>query len=105
MSNYHRDDPKKEEPDIVIDNAVPAQPLLQELYGVPVPPGHSRFYCEKCRTVRRRTRKKLYPPNITSLVPSENSRCPHFPGLWFFFVTRGDVFSSALYTLSSSLAI
>lgn len=36
------------EPDIVIENAVPAQPDN-------IPAGHSRFYCEKCRTVRSPT--------------------------------------------------
>ena len=48
MSYNYKDDPKKEEPDIVIDNAVPATGPA----GPPVLPGHHRFYCEKCRTVR-----------------------------------------------------
>lgn len=51
MSSY-KDDPKKEEePDIVIDNAVPASGPSAPPSGPPVPPGHNRFYCEKCRTV------------------------------------------------------
>ncbi len=47
MTYSYKDDPKKEEPDIVIDNAVPASGPA----GPPVLPGHHRFYCEKCRTV------------------------------------------------------
>ena len=44
----YKDDEKKpgEEAEITITDAVPAE---QE--GPPVPPGHARFYCEKCRTV------------------------------------------------------
>lgn len=48
-----KDDPKKEEePDIVISDAVPAGGPPQQTGGPPVPAGHNRFYCEKCRTVR-----------------------------------------------------
>jgi hypothetical protein len=51
MTSYYKDDPKKDyEPEIVIDNAIPANdaPVPN---GPPVLPGHHRFYCEKCRTV------------------------------------------------------
>ena len=37
-----------EEQEIAVD-AVPAA----EDNGPPIPPGHQRFYCEKCRAVRR----------------------------------------------------
>jgi hypothetical protein len=38
---------KQFEPEIAVD-AVPAQADT----GPPIPPGHQRFYCEKCRSVR-----------------------------------------------------
>ena len=47
----YKDDPKKDEPDIVIEDAVPDNGPPPQPSGPPVPPGHNRFYCEKCRTV------------------------------------------------------
>jgi hypothetical protein len=41
---------KKTEPEFAFGDAVPAD--LTASAGPPIPPGHSRFYCEKCRTVR-----------------------------------------------------
>lgn len=41
---------KKTEPEFAFVDAVPAEPTAGA--GPPIPPGHSRFYCEKCRTVR-----------------------------------------------------
>lgn len=52
MAEPFKEDPSKPgaEPEITITNAVPAgaSPVHD---GPPVPPGHARFYCEKCRTV------------------------------------------------------
>ena len=49
MGDDYKKDPMKEE-EITITNAVPAGPAPGQ-DGPPVPPGHARFYCEKCRTV------------------------------------------------------
>lgn len=38
------------EEEILVTDAVPTTPM--QAAGPPVPPGHARFYCEKCRTVR-----------------------------------------------------
>jgi hypothetical protein len=46
-SKYYKDD----EGDIVVD-AYEAPGNNGTNTGPPIPPGHSRFYCEKCRTVR-----------------------------------------------------
>ena len=35
------------------DIAVDAVPVKEDT-GPPIPPGHQRFYCEKCRAVRGR---------------------------------------------------
>jgi hypothetical protein len=35
--------------------AVDAVPVKEDT-GPPIPPGHQRFYCEKCRAVRKRSR-------------------------------------------------
>ena len=46
---------KTEEPEITITNAMPAGasgPYAAQPGQPPIPQGHSRFYCEKCRTVR-----------------------------------------------------
>lgn len=46
-----KDDDLKKDPEITVE-AIP-QGAAQD-GGPPVPPGHSRFYCEKCRTVSRK---------------------------------------------------
>ena len=50
-----KEDPYKEA-EITVD-AVPAPPQQQD--GPPIPAGHSRFYCEKCRTVSFETFDKI----------------------------------------------
>ena len=49
MSSY-KDDKKDVEAEILVTDAVPANDFQQQ--GPPIPPGHARFYCEKCQTVR-----------------------------------------------------
>ena len=49
MGTY--DDKKEAEPDILIADAIPADGPPAQPNGPPIPPGHNRFYCEKCRTV------------------------------------------------------
>ena len=50
MSEPYKEGKPGAEPEITITNAVPAGAApVQD--GPPVPPGHARFYCEKCRTV------------------------------------------------------
>jgi hypothetical protein len=51
MSTPYKDEKPGAEPDITITNAVPAGAAPTQHDGPPVPPGHARFYCEKCRTV------------------------------------------------------
>ena len=46
MYQDKKDDKKDYDPELVVD----ATPAVDN--GPPIPPGHSRFYCEKCRTVR-----------------------------------------------------
>ncbi len=47
MYGDKKDDDKKEyDPELVLD----ATPAVDN--GPPIPPGHRRFYCEKCRVVR-----------------------------------------------------
>ena len=53
MSSYNeKDDLKKGggdmEADILVTDAIPTN----DGGGPPIPPGHSRFYCSKCQTVR-----------------------------------------------------
>ena len=46
MESYNKDDYKKDyDPELVVD----ATPAVED--GPPIPPGHSRFYCETCRVV------------------------------------------------------
>jgi hypothetical protein len=47
------DDKKDYDPELVVD----ATPAVDN--GPPIPPGHRRFYCEKCRAVRIYRRKLL----------------------------------------------
>ena len=69
MGDDYKKDPMKEE-EITITDAVPAGPApVQD--GPPVPPGHARFYCEKCRTVR-----------LLSQLP-QNEGMKHFYSLLF----------------------
>ena len=51
MASYDDDKKKEAEPDILISDAIPADGPPPQPDGPPVPPGHNRFYCEKCRTV------------------------------------------------------
>lgn len=50
MASYKDDYKKEPEPDILISDAIPADGPPPQPNGPPVPPGHNRFYCEKCRT-------------------------------------------------------
>ena len=55
------DDEKKQESNIAVVTAVPEPGMITAVgvkedgipaaAGPPVPPGHARFYCEKCRSV------------------------------------------------------
>jgi hypothetical protein len=79
MTNPYKDDKLGAEPDITITNAVPAGPApTQE--GPPVPAGHQRFYCEKCRTVREPLEKFLLVWKLCFGVVLE---CPTHSSLLF----------------------
>ena len=53
MYGDKKDDDKKEyDPELVVD----ATPAVDN--GPPIPSGHRRFYCEKCRVVRKLIRKR-----------------------------------------------
>ena len=46
MEDYKKDDKKEYDPELVVDATIAVD------NGPPIPPGHSRFYCETCRVVR-----------------------------------------------------
>ena len=46
MEDYKKDDKKDYDPELVVDATIAVD------NGPPIPPNHSRFYCENCRVVR-----------------------------------------------------
>ena len=86
MASYVKDDYKKKyevEPDIIIEDAIPANDFPPPPNGPPVAAGHMRFYCEKCRTVS--VAAYLHTPTDSFLRPltSLSALRPLFKALRF----------------------
>lgn len=77
---------KQEEPEIAVD-AVPAQADT----GPPIPPGHNRFYCEKCRAVRCWT---IYYVNYQSMELHQSSHLVAVFLLFFFYLLLRTIYFS-----------